>query len=433
MLVLLTALAVTMVLTPIVRRMALSLNILTPLRARDVHAHPIPRLGGIAMTGGVLAALALGYAIPYLRPIYESSPTLWSVALGTVAIALLGAVDDVWELDWLTKLTGQILISGGMAMGGVQLLSVPIFGVTVGSAWLSVLVSTLILVAIINAVNFVDGLDGLASGVIAIGSLSFFAYSYILTRLMGATSYATAAAVVTVALAGACIGFLWFNFHPASIFMGDSGAMVLGLLLGSATLIVTGQANPALLTEQSVITPWIPVILPLAVLLIPLADLVITPVLRMAHGRSPMTADRTHLHDRLLLHGHSHRGVVLIMYAWTTWACVVAVSFLLMPPLIVLAWALPAAVLIVLATLFQFPSAAGSSRRRSRGTGVPGGRVAVDDGQTVISRPNLDHMWSPLSHHKQDPAGSSSQEGAEAKQSGRFRPVHAELVDKEDD
>ena len=95
MLMLLTALAVTMVLTPIVRRMALSLNILTPLRARDVHAHPIPRLGGIAMTGGVLAALALGYAIPYLRPIYESSPTLWSVALGTVAIALLGAVDDV--------------------------------------------------------------------------------------------------------------------------------------------------------------------------------------------------------------------------------------------------------------------------------------------------------------------------------------------------
>ena len=146
-----------------------------------------------------------------------------------------------------------------------------------------------------------------------------------------------------------------------------------------------------------------------------------------------MTADRTHLHDRLLLHGHSHRGVVLIMYAWTTWACVVAVSFLLMPPLIVLAWALPAAVLIVLATLFQFPSAAGSSRRRSRGTGVPGGRVAVGDGQTVISRPNLDHMWSPLSHHKQDPAGSSSQEGAEAKQSRRFRPVHAELVDKEDD
>lgn len=395
MLLLLAALAVTMVLTPVIRRLALSLNILTPLRERDIHAHPIPRLGGLAMTGGILAAMILGYAIPYLRPIYQSSPTLWSVAVGAVAIAVLGGVDDIWELDWFTKLAGQILIAGGMAIGGVQLISVPIFGVTVGSAWLSVAVSTLVLVAIINAVNFIDGLDGLAAGVIAIGSLSFFVYSYVLTRLMGATSYATAAAVVTVALAGACIGFIWFNFHPASIFMGDSGAMVLGLMLGSATIIVTGQANPALLNEQSVVTPWVPVILPLAVLFIPLADLIITPVLRMAHGKSPVTADRTHLHDRLLLHGHSHRGVVVIMYAWTVWACGVAVSLVLWPPLIVLAWAVPAGGIIILATAFQFPSRPGA-RTRTRGTGVPGGPVAVDDGQTVISRPNLDHRWSPV-------------------------------------
>ncbi|WP_099331649.1 MraY family glycosyltransferase [Actinomyces minihominis] len=401
LLVLLTALAVTLILTPVVRRLALSLNILTPLRARDVHAHPIPRLGGLAMTGGILAAFVLGYSIPYLRPIYDSSPTLWSVALGAIAIALLGAVDDIWELDWLTKLTGQILIAGGMAIGGVQLISIPIFGVTVGSAWLSVLVSTLILVAIINAVNFVDGLDGLAAGVIAIGSLSFFAYSYTLTRLMGATSYATAAAVVTVALAGACIAFLWFNWHPASIFMGDSGAMVLGLMLGSATIIVTGQVNPGLLAEQSVVTPWVPVILPLAVLLIPISDLVITPLLRMVHGKSPMTADRTHLHDRLLQHGHSHRGVVLILYAWTTWACVVAVSFVLLPAVIVLAWAIPLAVLVILATAFQFPGSS-RSRRRVRGAGVPGGTVATDDGQTVIARPNLDSRWLPLAPGRQD-------------------------------
>lgn len=417
MLLLLTSLAVTIVLTPIVRRLALSFNILTPLRSRDVHAHPIPRLGGIAMTGGILVAFLLGYAIPYLRPIYDSSPTLLSVAAGTVAISLLGALDDVWELDWFTKLTGQVLICGGMSLGGVQLISVPIFGVTVGSAWMSVLVSTLVLVAIINAVNFVDGLDGLAAGVIAIGSLSFFAYSYVLTRLMGATSYATAAAVVTVALAGACMGFLWFNFHPASIFMGDSGAMVLGLVLGSATLIVTGQANPALLTEQSAVTPWVPVILPLAVLLIPIADLVITPALRMAHGKSPVVADRTHLHDRLLLSGHSHRGVVLIMYAWTLWACAVAVSLVLLAPARVWAWALPSASLVILATLFQFPNVTGSRRKRSRGFGVPGGPVALDDGQTVISRPQLDRQWAPPVHgrstheriRKPKTAGASNQ------------------------
>lgn len=408
MLVLFTALAVTAILTPVIRRLALSLNILTPLRERDVHVHPIPRLGGLAMTGGILVALVLGHAIPYLKPIYQASPTLWAVAGGAFAIAMLGAVDDIWELDWFTKLAGQLLIAGGMAIGGVQLISVPIFGVTVGSAWLSVLVSTLVLVAIINAVNFIDGLDGLAAGVIAIGSLSFFAYSYILTRLMGATSYATAAAVVTVALAGACIGFVWFNFHPASIFMGDSGAMVLGLMLGSATIIVTGQANPALLEEQSVVTPWVPVILPLAVLIIPLADLIITPVLRMAHGKSPVTADRTHLHDRLLLHGHSHRGVVLIMYLWTLWACAVAVSLVLVPPLTVLAWAVPSAGIAVLATAFQFPT---RTRRRARGAGVPGGPVVSDDGQTIISRPNLDRRWSPLGRPPADTSPRRSERG----------------------
>ncbi len=405
-LLLLTALAVTLVLTPVVRRLALSFHILTPLRARDIHAHPIPRLGGLAMTGGILAALLLGYAIPFLRPIYESSPALWSVAAGAVAISILGVIDDIWELDWFTKLSGQILISGGMAIGGVQLINIPLFGVTVGSARLSVLVSTLFLVAIINGVNFVDGLDGLAAGVIAIGSMSFFAYSYVLTRLMGATSYATAAAVVTVALAGACIGFLWFNFHPASIFMGDSGSMVLGLMLGSATLIVTGQVNPALLHEQSFVTSWVPILLPLAVLVIPIADLAITPALRMLHGKSPMTADRTHLHDRLLLHGHSHRGVVLILYAWTTLACVVAVSFILLPPEVVLLWAVPALVVITLATWFQFPGRDARGGVRRLGTGVPGGPVALDAGQEVIGREQLGTKWLPL------PRGHESGEGA---------------------
>ena len=401
MLLLLCAMAVTLILTPIVRRAALTFNILTPLRERDVHAHPIPRLGGLAMTGGIMVSLVVGYAIPFLRPIYESSPALWSVAGGALAIAILGIVDDIWELDWFAKLSGQFLIAGAMAFGGVQMINIPLFGVTVSSARLSVLASTLFLVAVINAVNFIDGLDGLASGVIAIGSLSFFAYSYMLTRLMGATSYATAAAVVTVTLAGACMGFLWFNFHPASIFMGDSGSMVLGLMLGSATLIVTGQVNPVLLQEQSAITSWIPIILPLAVLVIPIADLVITPARRIMRGKSPMTADRTHLHDRLLLAGHSHRGVVLILYAWTAWVCVVAVMFIARPPGVILAWAAPALLLIILATAFQFPGRGVKGQGRPKGTGVPGGGYVTDAGQEVISRPQISGSWLPLRHYRE--------------------------------
>lgn len=389
--VLLVALATTMIATPIIRRFALSMNVVTPLRARDVHEHPIPRLGGIAITGGIVMAMVFGNSVPFLHPIYEQSSVLWAVVAGAMAITVLGLIDDIWELDWLAKLAGQVLITGGMAMGGVQLINIPVFGVTIGSARLSIVLSVFVLVAIINAVNFVDGLDGLAAGVIAIGSMGFFAYSYLLTRLMGATSYATAAAVVTVALAGASLGFLWYNYHPASIFMGDSGSMVLGLMLGSATIIVTGQVNPAILSEQSAITPWVPLLLPAAVLLIPLTDLVVTPFLRMLRGQSPVSADRSHLHHRLLGQGHSHRGVVLIMYSWTALACLVAVTLIVLPPESVWKWALPISLVVVAFTVSQFPTrwrrAAASQRPK---------RFVKDDGQEVISRPPLERGWFPV-------------------------------------
>lgn len=389
--------ATTLLLTPVVRRVALGFNVLTPLRERDVHVVPIPRLGGLALTGGTLVALLLGYAIPYLRPAYETSGAVWAVVGGAIAICVLGAVDDVWELDWLAKLSGQFLIAGAMAFGGVQLISIPIFGVTIGSSRLSILLSTVILVAIMNAVNFIDGLDGLAAGVIGIGSLSFFAYSYMLTRLTGASSYATSAAVVTIALAGVCIGFLWYNFHPASIFMGDSGAMVLGLVLGAAAIIVTGQVNPLMLAERSTIATWIPLILPTAVLLIPLGDLVITPALRIFHGVSPVAPTRTHLHDRLLRSGHSHVGVVLILYGWTALACVVSVSLIALPAMGVLLGSLIPAALMVIATAVQFPNRARRRRERhARGAGTYGGAVVIDDGVEVISRPRLGTPWRPL-------------------------------------
>ena len=418
------ALATTLLLTPVVRRVALGLNVLTPLRERDVHAVPIPRLGGLALTGGMLVALLLGHAIPYLRPAYEGSGALWATAVGAVAICLLGAIDDVWELDWLAKLSGQFLVAGAMAFGGVQLISIPLFGVTIGSSRLSILVSTLFLVAIMNAVNFIDGLDGLAAGLIGIGSLSFFAYSYMLTRLTGASSYATSAAVVTIALAGVCLGFLWYNFHPASIFMGDSGAMVLGLVLGAAAIIVTGQVNPLLLTDRSTIATWIPLLLPLAVLVIPLGDLLITPLLRIFHGVSPVSPTRTHLHDRLLMSGHSHMGVVLILYGWTALACVVSVSLIALPAGWVLLGALIPAALMVIATSVQFPNRKRRLRERyARGAGTYGGAVVIDDGVEVISRPRLATPWQPLSGGADERA---PQEGGRESAPGAIAVMEAE-------
>ena len=383
MLIMLFAVATTVLLTPLVRRLALAFNVLTPLRERDVHVVPTPRMGGVAMTAGLGMALGLGSQMHFLAPIYEDG-IIWVVLGGAVLICILGAVDDVWELDWMAKLGGQLIITGWMALSGVQLISFPIFGLTIGSARLSVIVSILVMVTVINAVNFIDGLDGLAAGVIAIGAGSFFIYSYLLSVLMGAQTYATASAVIMVALMGVCLGFLWFNFHPASIFMGDSGSMMIGLVMSAAAIIVTGQINPTVLGEQAAAASVLPILLPLIAIAIPLVDLVITAVGRMIQGKSPFVADRTHLHDRLLNLGHSHRGVVVILYLWTLLAGIIGVALLAFPPVQVLMGGLVAAIILALVSIFLFPGVRG--RSSAPGAGVPGGPVIVDDGIEVISR-----------------------------------------------
>lgn len=399
MLLLVFAMATSILLTPAVRRAALTFQVLTPLRARDVHVVPTPRMGGIAITGGFAAALFLGRAIPYLEPAFRGS-VVWTVLGGAIAICILGVVDDVWELDWMAKLAGQLIICAVMAMNGVQLISFPVFGITIGSSRLSVLVSVLVMVTIINAVNFIDGLDGLAAGVITIGAAAFFMYSYLLSRSSGAHTYATSAAVLMAAVVGGCLGFLWYNFHPASIFMGDAGSMVLGLLMGSAGIIVTGQLNPTVLGEHAVLTAILPLLLPFVVIIIPVVDLVLTALRRLLQGKSPFTADRTHLHDRLLDRGHSHRGVVLNLYGWTAIACACGVSLLVMSPWVVLLCTAAAVLVMILLTWVTYP---GSGFRLRSGAGrSKGAKVSlVDDGIAVISRPQV--SWkSRFSQFKED-------------------------------
>ena len=330
LLLLLTAMIGTALLVPVVRSLVFRTGILKPLRERDVHVKPIPRMGGLAMIGGMFLAVLLGSSMPYLAAVFDRTE-VWVILAGATAMAILGAVDDVVELDWVAKLAGQVLIAGGMAMSGIQLLSFPIFGLTIGSSRLSVVVSVLVMVTITNAVNFIDGLDGLAAGVVAIGAIGFFAYAYLLTRVTQAPTYATTGAAVSIILAGVCLGFLWFNYHPASIFMGDSGALILGLVMSAAGIVVTGQVNPEMWGSRTLAAGVLPVLLPLAVMAIPLADLLITAVGRMLQGKSPFHADRTHLHDRLLDYGHSHRGVVQLLWAWTALVSAVGVGFLLFP------------------------------------------------------------------------------------------------------
>ena len=169
-----------------------------------------------------------------------------------------------------------------------------------------------------NAVNFVDGLDGLATGVVGIGACAFFAYSYLLTVTEDLTR-ATTSSLITVAIAGACLGFLPHNFFPARMFMGDSGAMLLGLLLATSTISLTGQIDTSQLQDGSgrLVPTVLPLVLPLAILALPFLDLMLAFIRRTYAGRWWFVADKQHLHHRLLERGHSQRRAVLLMYVWS--------------------------------------------------------------------------------------------------------------------
>lgn len=328
LLVMLVAAAVTYLTTPLARWLALRSGAITAVRDRDVHEVPIPRMGGVAMLLGMAAALVLASQMPFLAGEFTGALTAWAILGGAALVCLLGAADDIWELDWVTKLVGQVLAAGLMAgVGHVQLLALPLGegGGLIGSGWLSLAATVLVIVVAINAVNFVDGLDGLAAGLIAIGGSAFFMYTYVLTTQTSPLDHSNLASLVLAVLVGACLGFLPHNFHPARIFMGDSGAMLIGLSMAAAAILVTGQLNslvagqtgPVEVTARQQFPAFLPLLLPVAVLLLPLLDMGLAVVRRVGTGKSPFHADRRHLHHRLLQLGHTHRRAVLIMYLWT--------------------------------------------------------------------------------------------------------------------
>ena len=330
MLVVLVAAAVTYLVTPVVRRLALRTGAITAVRARDVHTVPTPRLGGLAMLAGIAVATALASKLPFLAGVFPGSASPlglavpWAVLISATLVCLLGMADDIWDLDWMTKLVGQVLAAGFMAWNGVQLYSLPIGGITIASSRTWLFLTILLVVIAMNAVNFVDGLDGLAAGLIAIGGGAFFVYTYLLTLRASSEDYSNVASLVIACLVGACLGFLPHNMHPARIFMGDSGSMVIGLVIAAAAIIVTGQINPAIVSQRQAIPAFLPIVLPLAVLILPLLDMGLAVVRRLLKGKSPFAPDRMHLHHRMLQLGHSHRRAVFVLYLWTALVAVPA-------------------------------------------------------------------------------------------------------------
>ncbi len=326
--------ALTFTLTWLVWRVSMRYKLYPGIRERDVHKTPTPRLGGIAMFLGVLAAFALSTVVPYFDIIWADPSLIWSILGATLLILLVGVADDLWDLDWFLKLGAQFLAGWiVVGLGGVQIFYLPIDGMTYVSGWVSMTLSILVIVVVMNAVNFIDGLDGLVAGVALIANGVFFAYTYMLARDLEFSSYSNLAAFITIVLVGVCIGFLPFNWNPARLFMGDGGALMLGLLMAVSALLVTGSLPPQLLADNDqfgrsqLLGAFIPVLLPIVVVLLPLLDFGLAVIRRMAKGKSPFSPDRKHLHHRMLDMGHSDRDAVLIFYAWTA---VVSLSVLLM-------------------------------------------------------------------------------------------------------
>jgi UDP-GlcNAc:undecaprenyl-phosphate/decaprenyl-phosphate GlcNAc-1-phosphate transferase len=344
--------AVTYLLTPFVRRFAEYSGAYTAVRDRDVHTIPTPRLGGVGMFAGVCVGLLVASRLPTLQRVFDTSEVR-GVLFGGVLLVAIGAADDRWGLDALTKLAGQILASGVMVLQGVQLLYLPIprYGALSLSPDLGVPLTVIFVVLTINAVNFIDGLDGLAAGVVAIAAMAFFAYSYELS-VVHHFDRASPPTLITVVLVGACVGFLPHNFNPARVFMGDSGSMVLGLMLSAASVSLLGRLDPNAISTAGYFPALLPLLLPLAVLTVPFVDLLLAVARRTRGGQAPWAPDKLHLHHRLLRLGHSHARAVLIMYLWSALIAggAVTIAFAHDRPLLVLSGYCGAGALLLIAS-----------------------------------------------------------------------------------
>lgn len=313
------AAAVTFLLTPVARQLAVRWKAIAKPRDRDVHAVATPRMGGVAIFAGFALALFLAARLPSLHRSFENGPDMPWIVLSAAVICAVGIIDDRYELDSVTKLAGQVLATGLLVtMGGVQLAFLPLGQSTVSLGRdLAIPVTILLTVVTINAMNFIDGLDGLAAGVTMIAAGAFFVFSYHLGQDRF-TDVAAAPTLLAAALAGACAGFLPHNFWPARVFMGDSGSMVVGLMLSAAATSATTSADPQVFDRGLGALPLaLPLLVPLAILALPFVDLLLAVVRRVRKLRSPFSPDKRHLHHRLLELGHSHRRAVLLLYFWS--------------------------------------------------------------------------------------------------------------------
>ncbi|MFI5720769.1 MraY family glycosyltransferase [Nocardia sp. NPDC051750] len=319
LLVLLISTVVTFLATGGIRTLAIGFGAVAIPRDRDVHVKPIPRMGGVGMYIGVVAAVLFAHQLPALRRGFDYRPDIAAVLVAATIIVAVGIVDDRWGLDALTKFAGQVTAAGVMAVMGLgwYLIYDPFSNTTVVLDSLQGgLVTVAVAVTLINAMNFVDGLDGLAAGLGLIASVAVFAFAIGLLTEQGGSVDSYPPALLAAAMAGACLGFLPHNFSPARIFMGDSGSMLIGLVLAAVSTSASGRIPLQGYGPRDIVGLLSPLLLVGAVMFIPVLDLLLAIVRRVRAGVSFSTPDKMHLHHRLLQIGHSQRRVVLVIYLW---------------------------------------------------------------------------------------------------------------------
>ncbi|MEA2451561.1 MAG: hypothetical protein QOG04_271 [Actinomycetota bacterium] len=350
----LIAAVVAYVTTPLVRRLATRVGAIDRPNDRKVHANPTPTLGGAAIFLGIIVAGVVASFMPEFDSVFVQNSQPLGIATAALVIFALGVFDDFKPLTAAPKLAGQIFAAGLLFLAGVkmQFVLLPSSIFVLGDD-LSVIVTILWIVAMINAVNLIDGLDGLAAGIVAIAAASFFVYTFKLVEVENVPLDIAAAPLLAIIVVGSALGFLRHNFHPARIFMGDSGSMLLGLVLGATTIVGVGKApTNASPDAANVLLAYSPLWIPALVVAIPILDASLAIVRRVRGRRSVFHADKEHLHHRLMDLGHGHKQAVVVMYVWSALAAGTGLAFTFLDRSLWV-YALPIAVAaIVLYTLF---------------------------------------------------------------------------------
>lgn len=312
------AFGVTLVLTPICGWFARRHGILAHPDERKVHQEPTPYLGGLAMLAGLAAAIGVAWRMDTFAAMFDASTALVGVLVGAVIACAVGTYDDAREVSPPAKTAGLVLAGSALYLMGAALIIVRIpFAGTVVLSWdLAPLLTVIWVLGMANATNIIDGLDGLAAGIVAIASGALFFYA---NRLSGPPDDVlrpdNPAPLLAIVVLGACVGFLPYNFNPARIFMGDGGALMLGVVMAGSTMLLGGQSDIAFSGQTYFF--YLPLVIPLVVMGVPIIDTAWAIVRRTSKGLSPAAPDKNHLHHRLMRLGHGHRRSVLILWAWT--------------------------------------------------------------------------------------------------------------------